>query len=60
MQEVKIIYVDSLTGLEPERNFIIENTTDGRKYIGNGTSTPDEIVTSSSPVYNSLFMLMGA
>jgi hypothetical protein len=60
MQEVKIIYVDSLTGLEPERNFIIEDTVEGKKYLGNGTSIPEQIVTSSTPVYQNLFMLMGA
>ncbi len=60
MEEVKIIYVDSLTGLEPERNFIIEDTVEGKKYLGNGTSIPAEIVTSATPVYQNMFMLMGS
>jgi hypothetical protein len=60
MQEVKIIYVDSLTDLEPERNFIVLETTENKVYIGDGTSIPKEIVTSSTPVYQNLFMLMGA
>ncbi len=40
MQEVKIIYVDSLTDLEPDRNFIVLETTENKVYIGDGTAIP--------------------
>lgn len=60
MQEVKIIYVDSLTDLEPEREFIVLDTTEDKIYIGNGTTIPKEIYTSGSPIYANNFLLMGA
>lgn len=59
MQEVKIIYVDSLTGLEPDRNFLVYDTVEQKWYIGNGTGIPQEINTSGAPVYANTFMLMG-
>jgi hypothetical protein len=60
MEEVKIIYVDSLTGLEPARNFLMYDTVEGKWYIGNDTSMPQELVTSGTPTYQNLFMLMGS
>lgn len=60
MQEVKIIYVDSLTGLETDRQFLILDTTEDKVYIGSGTSIPKEIPTSASPIYANTFMLMGS
>jgi len=59
MQEVQIIFVDSLTDLEPSQNFLVRDSN-GRVYLGNETGTPDEIPTNSTPVYQNLFMLMGA
>lgn len=60
MQEVKIIYVDTVTGLEPDNNFLVYDTVEGKWYIGNGTAIPQQISTSESPVYSNQFMLMGA
>lgn len=58
MNDVKIIEVESLTDLEPDPNFLVKDTVNGKVYLGDGTSTPPEIVTSSTPLYANLFMLM--
>lgn len=60
MKQIIYAEVESLTDLEFESNFIVKDTVDNKWYVGNDTSTPVEIVTSSTPVYQNLFMLMGA
>lgn len=60
MKEVKIIFVDLLADAgSPDAGFFII-TADGKMYKGNGTSSPEEIVTFGNSSFANHFLLMGA
>jgi len=60
MQDVKLIVVDDITLLSADDNFIVKDVLTDKKYFGNSTSIPDEILTASSPAfYANHFLLMG-
>jgi hypothetical protein len=57
MKDVILIEVESIQDLEPDSNFIMKDTLTGKVYLGNGTSIPDEIVTTANPIlYANIFM----
>lgn len=61
MKQIYLIEVEDITGLEPDTNFFVKETLTGKIYAGNGTATPDEVLTTANPtLYANQFLLMGA
>lgn len=61
MENVIIIRVESLEGLEPNKNFFVLDELTGNLYRGNEADLPIRVLDENNPTsFRSQFLLMGA